>query len=249
MTQAIRNVLTKPGTVLSIALGLIVMGALVAISALALPRATAAAAPTTTQLGVMLYRVGLDPEALAAAGVQPAQIASLVTEAETVLTTQLSALTLAETDLAEANRQVTALEPAIRAGVADESAVNSLAIARSNATNAQARVQAIQDEVFAAATQHLSADTMTTLQTIAANRRWGLPIQYTLRNRTEAQWKELRKALANVRISAQVGEDPDNTCSTLVATEDSRPEVSQAAVYLNTRLAAINTTYETELDN
>lgn len=242
MTQILRIALSKPGNILSLTLGAIVLGILVAVPAMMTSHSTASA-PTSTQLGVALYQAGLDPEALAAAGVQAAQVPTFIAEADTVLTNRLDQLILAQQDHAQAQRQVQQLRRAIRAGVAEEGAVAALATAESNAATAQATLDSIEDELFAVATNHLESNQISLLGTIQSNRRWHLPIQYAVRDRTEPEWVALRNALANVRISNQAGEEPDPASSALVAGENSRPDVAQAAVYLDTRLSAIQAAF------
>jgi len=248
MTEAMKKALTKPGTVMSLVLGAITLGALIAASAMMLPRATVTE-PTSDQLAVALYQVRLDPEALTAAGVQEGQVATLVAEAETVLTAQLANLILAQADLATATNQVAQLKRAIRAGVADENAVANLATAQRNANTARSSIDAVHEAIFEAATNHLDQAIVTRLETLAANRRWDLPIQYAVNNRTEAQWVALRNALANVRICTEYGEDPDQACSTLVNTENANETIAQAASYLSTRLNNLTTAFDSEINN
>lgn len=244
MTQILKAALSKPGNILSLTLAGLVLAILVAVPAMMASNSTASE-PTRTQLNVVLYQGSLDPEALAAAGVQAGQVSTLVTEAHATLTDRLDALMLAQMEHADAQRQVTALRRSIRAGTADQEAVSELANAQSAAATAQSSIDAIRAEIFAAATAHLDAESITRLHTLAANRRWRLPIQYAVRDRSEAEWVALREALANLRISSQLGEEPDPASAALVAGENSRPEVAQAATYLDTRLSEIRTAFDT----
>jgi len=248
MTEAMKKTLTKPGTVLSIVLGAIALGALVAASAMMLPRITLTE-PTSDQLAVALYQAGLDPEALTAAGVQEGQIATLVAEADEVLTAQLATLILSQADLATATNQVAQLKRAIRAGIADENAVANLATAQSNANTARSSIDAIHDALFDAATEHLDPAVVTRLETIAANRRWDLPIQYTVNNRTEAQWVALRNALANIRICDEYGEDPHGACVSLVNGENADESIAQATSNLGNNLANVTTAFDSAILN
>lgn len=244
MTQILKAALSKPGNILSLTLAGLVLAILVAVPAMMASHSTASE-PTRTQLSVVLYQAGLDPEALAAAGVQAGQVSTLVTEAHATLTDRLDALMLAQMEHADAQRQVTALRRSIRAGTADQEAVSELANAQSAAATAQSSIDTIRAEVFAAATAHLDGEVVTRLHTVAGNRRWRLPIQYAVRDRSEAEWVALREALANTRISADIGEEADPASMALVAGENSRPEVAQAATYLDTRLSEIRTAFDT----
>ena len=253
MTEAtrktIKRAISKPGSVISLTLGLIALAALVTTSVMILPRGLTANEPTSNELGVMLYQLGLDPEALTVAGVQAGQVTLLVLEADRVLTEQFDNLTFAERDLADARRLSTRLRRAIRAGVADEGAVAALAASEASAATAESAVTAIRSAVYDAATAHLEPTAVAALRTVAANRHWNLPVQYAVNTRSEADMKRLREALANLRISADYGEDPDSSSSAFVSQENARANTAQAVTYLSTRLTSITTAFETTLTN
>jgi hypothetical protein len=79
---------------------------------------------------------------------------------------------------------------------------------------------------------------------INANRKWGLPTQYLAKDRTEAEWVELRSALATKRISEEDAEEvfPQSIQSDLAAA-DAVSEVATAKVNLDSGIAAVQTAW------
>ncbi|MBX3322246.1 MAG: hypothetical protein KF757_04575 [Phycisphaeraceae bacterium] len=247
MAPLIRSALSKPGNILSLTIGSLTLSLLVILSALAIPRGMASSEPSTSDLGVLLHRLGLEPENLAAAGVQPNQVATLMQEAGEALAEVHDELLLAQVEFAAARRQIAALERALRSGTAPEGAASALSQARTSAAALESQIAAAHAGIFSAATSHLSSPVVNSIQRITSARRWGLPVQYSAAERSESAWVALRDALSQVRACAQRELEPDSACTNLIASENSRTEVAQAAAFLNAHLDGVKAAFHTAL--
>ncbi|MCC6675506.1 MAG: hypothetical protein IT436_00045 [Phycisphaerales bacterium] len=156
-----------------------------------------------------LARAGLDPEALAAAGVAPEGVTTLVGLARTYLVDHIQDLRDADSDFIVARQEVDRLERAVTGGASDQAA--ALATARGNLSAAAFSRQDVLDGTYAAATAGLTEGQVALLSRMKTGRagRWGLPIEFLAATRSEPEQVALRNALANERISSQLGQDPD----------------------------------------
>ena len=59
---------------------------------------------------------------------------------------------------------------------------------------------------------------MTTLSAIRANSDQEMPVEFLVKSREHTEWHALRKALANERICAKIGDEPDPGMQTKLAT-------------------------------
>lgn len=85
-----------------------------------------------------------------------------------------------------------------------------------------------------------SASQQATLSTIRANRHWGQPLEFLTITLTEPQRVELRECLANERISAENGEEPDQDAQAILAAYRANPAVSLADANLQANLSAVS---------
>ena len=116
--------------------------------------------------------------------------------------------------------------------------------AKTNLANAQAARESLLEDVFEAACGELTQAQSDALTTIKGNVHWGLPMQYLATDRTQQGWVDLRDALANIRISADFGEDASEDCEDLVDTCDLDSDVSSAKSSLDTYCAAVETAWD-----
>ena len=199
---------------------------------------------TPTQLKVALYRVGLDPKSLTAAGVSSNSVAGLVNSTQNDLQTVQPQLDAADSNVADLRQQVLSLEYTIQSGHGTQSDVTALANARTNLANVLATQQGLLDELFNTATFNLSSPQKLILTRLRANRDWDASIEFQTVNRTEAQWVQLRDALANERISASHNEPANPDAQTLLVQLRSDPTVSAAISNLSVNLPSVNSAWE-----
>ncbi|HRQ73936.1 MAG TPA: hypothetical protein PLU35_13000 [Phycisphaerales bacterium] len=240
--------LARPANALPILLSFIAFGALLLASSgvLFLPRhAEDPQPPTAVELAAALHRVGLAPQRLAAAGLSSAETTTLVQNAAAHLTGErFLALNQADTAVRDAQRTVQRLERLARSGRAAGNDLSDLAAARTTLAGAEALRDGALGDLYDAAIGDTPGPKASRLATLRANAAWDLPVQYLAASRAEAEWVALRDALASVRISARLGEDPHHECSTLVAQCDAQTPVATAKASLDANLAAIASAFD-----
>ena len=200
--------------------------------------------PANTEFAGVLLRVGLGGEALAAAGAGSAEVTALVAAVEG----RHGAQTLAGLDEAfiQAKQSHDRLARTVRSGKgsqADVAALRTAEAALGNATSARGGyLVSLRDAGLAT----LPAQKAAIVRAIQANKSWGLPTQYLVKNRSEAEWVALRSALATKRISE---EDPEETfdpsAQAALAVVDAEAEISAAKVSLETNINAVQTAWNT----
>lgn len=241
----------RPGGVANIALGAIALVVFLAVGVVSIPKLGGSGSgsgtgelavsvpPTPHEVAVALTRVGLDAASLTAAGLTVNQITSLVSDAEEHLMEHMDALRLADEGWSNARRDADRLEALIRAGGGSGEDVQALATARATLATKASERDALLSGLFAAATGESAQGAAELLTTMRANREagWEVPQQYLTMTRTQLEWVQLREALANLRIAAQLGEEPDQACSTLVGTCNAAGNVANAKTSLDANLA------------
>jgi hypothetical protein len=185
--------------------------------------------PTRIEVEVALERIGLTLKSVAAAGLNAAQVTAVVGEAATSLRGNIQALRDADTAAGQARAEVDRLTRLIQAGLSTEQDRAAYATAQNNLTAAKAQAQAVLDAASTAAMTNFSPELRAALDTLDANKVWDLPIQYRAVSRSQADWVNLRDALANQRLSAAWHEEPDPAAAQILATANSTPAVSNAA--------------------
>lgn len=202
---------------------------------------------TPQSLKLALIRAGLEPNALCAAGVSAQAVTTLVNNAETHLSQNPGALGSADSAVAEARVNFDSLEHLIQSGQASPEQVGQFGSSSSALANALAQRQTALNNIFGAATTSLSEDQKSILNTIRSNSGWEMPVEFRTINRAEIQWVSLREALANERISAASGEDPDPDSQTLLAQLGAEPTVAAAIANLQTNLMNVTTAWNSAI--
>jgi hypothetical protein len=200
--------------------------------------------PTPQELAVALHRAGLGPEVLAAAGLGPGNIESVVGEAFQDIAEQPGALDLGDAALGDARRQCSELERIIQSGQATDEQIAAHPAAAAELAQAEAQCEGVLAGLFDAGTAGLSNAQRQKLSAIRANRRWDLPTEFLVVDRSEAQWVLLRDCLANERIAVQLGEDPDPQAQQILAEGRSHPLVAAAKANLDANLDVVTSVWE-----
>jgi len=208
---------------------------------------SASAAPpasATADLASTMIRAGLDPAALAAAGVSANQVATVASRFSTAMAAEAGRLAAADASYASARASSDALRRKIESGLssAEDRSAHATQTAALSAATAE-RADALAD-YFAAATATLSAAQVSALTTIKANRHWELPVEFLVVDRTEPEWVAVRNSLANERISAKNGDEMNPACQSSLASWRANAAVSAARVNSDTNLAAVRSAWD-----
>jgi hypothetical protein len=199
--------------------------------------------PTSAELALALHRVGLDPEALTAAGVSPSAVETVVGDAVEHLMVNLPLIEAADDAWAQSRQQCDQLKRVIQSGRATEDQIEAYPEARNQLALAEAQRQSLLDDLFSAATDALSESLRNTLATIRGNRNWDLPLEFLVMDRPEPEWVLLRDCLANERIADNFGEDPDPDAQAALAQIRSNPLVAVAKANLDANLTVVATAW------
>jgi hypothetical protein len=214
------------------------IAAVVALTAVLAPPALA------TDPADALMRAGLDPDALAAAGVASGDVAGIVEDVETWLAANPTALSSADSDYEDARAEVDRLRRLVRSGMAIAQDVTELAAAKSSLATAGNDRDTATDAIFAAATADLTGGETSTLATIRGNRAWGLSIEFHAKDRSESSWVSLRDALSNEKVALAEGTSVDSACATLLAAERADADVSAAKTAFDTNVSAVTSSWQ-----
>jgi len=209
--------------------------------------AAAKLAPTSSELATTMIRAGLDPAALAGAGLSSNETESVVQAVLSWMVDQHLQLTSADQAFAAARREHDRLLRRVRSGRATEQEISEFQQARATLATVRTQRQNVLNAIFESATASMNGAQRFTLTRIRLNRSWKQPTEFLTVDRTQEEWVALRDALANERISAENGEDPDPDAQALLAQLRSNPAVSAAKANLDANLALITATWEGEI--
>ena len=204
---------------------------------LSLPPTTPADFPAT------LIRAGLDPKALAAAGVASGTVSAVLSNAASQINSDPTALSSADDALASARTSVDHLTSLIQSGHGTQDDITALATAQSSLATATSQRQTALDAIFNAAVANLSDAQKTALSKIRANRPWDVAIEFLVVDRTESQWVQVRDALANERIAVSLPDSLNQTAQSNLATWRSDTGVASAKSSLDSNLSAVTTAW------
>lgn len=207
-------------------------------------RAPAQGVGPNADLRVALLRSGLGAEALAAAGLSAQETSSVVSAFSSAMSSQPGALEQADASYASARASKDALERKVRSGLATEQEVADLASATTALTSADASRAHVLDGWFHAATTNLAAGKVTALSTIQANASWKLPTQYLVKDRDQAEWVAIRKALNNERICAKYEDEPNSDMQAALSSWRADANVAAAKSALDTNLSAVQSAWD-----
>ena len=199
---------------------------------------------------VLLIRAGLSPEALAAAGVSSESVSTIVGDALTAMGQNPSALATLDTSFADARHESDARRRKIQWGHGGSEDVTIYQSSTAAMNSAATQRETLLSDVQATATSGLTQTQKTALTNLRANAHWNLAKEFMVVNHTEAEWVALRDALANERIAARLGDEPDAGCQALLATYRANSAVITATTGLGTQnLAAVRSAWNTAAGN
>lgn len=200
---------------------------------------------TASELAGALARTGLTPEHLAAAGLSAQQTAGLVAAAEDHLAEAIVGLRSDDSALASAQADHDRLLDLVQSGRGSADDAADLVTARSTLAAARAAVDAELAGLLAAATEGLGQAQTAALAVLRTNAGRPVPVKYRVVERTDAEWVELRDALAHSRISQRRGEEVCDEAGNCILSADSAPAVAAAGTNLDSNLAAVTAAWDT----
>ncbi|MEE8153796.1 MAG: hypothetical protein V3T53_02425 [Phycisphaerales bacterium] len=195
--------------------------------------------PSASELSVALIRAGTSPEALAAAGLSAGGATMVVSNLRNFMIANPAALDVADTAFASAKQSVDELKRLIQSGQGAAEDVTAYNTAKTQLSLAKAQRQNVLDDFFTAATASLGQAQKDTLTAVRGNSDWDRPTEFLVLNHTDADWVELRECLANERIAADQGEEPDPDAQTTLSDYRSATPVAAAKANLDANLAVI----------
>lgn len=215
-----------------------------------LRKARARKTPGNSDIATSLYRAGLNPRSLAAAGLSGPDTTTLIGNARTQLNAHFDDLVTADAAVTSARQdhdRLQRLVETMRYSANDLANFNTSTTALSAGLASQA--SALND-LFAAATASLSQGQVALLTPMRANTAagWEVPLQYLATNHdTQADWVQLRDDLANVRIAGQINQDPDAGCQQRVLAANAATNTSAAITNLANDLADVTSAWNAAL--
>ena len=198
-------------------------------------------------LEVLLWRAGISPRALAAAGVTPAQLGVLLQAADGWLQEHPGALDALDTAVGAARAERDRLARKVKSGLASPEEVAALAQAKQACAAAEGERDALLAAAYQAACADLAPAKVQTLDQIAANRRWRFAAEYLVEAREQASWIRLRDALVNERQAPRWGDAPDPALAGFLTELRARPAVAAARTNVETYLASLEASWDASL--
>lgn len=242
---------TRRGWTLPMVMGLLTLAALTGAVISALPASSRPAEQsmvvTGADLRLLMVRLDLHPETLAAAGVTDQQAAALLEDARDHLTEHGLALRGADAAYAQARGDFERLRQRIQSGLATSEERTAYAAAATALEGARQQRNTLVQAALAVMREGLTAEQRTVISTIRANQHWQLPVQYLAVNRTEAQWVELRDALAHSRVQQARGGEVAAHATAVITQANSQTATVAANMNLETRLSALRSRLETAM--
>ena len=206
-------------------------------------------APSVSDLTMALYRAGLDPQALTAAGLSGQQVSGLVSDVEAHMAGNPLALANADNAHATAKVEYERLQRLVQSGTHTPQDLSAYATATSQYHTAVAARQAVIDAIHQAGVADLSESQRAKLVSIQSNQEWETPMEFTVINRTQTQWVQLREALAHERIALERNQSVDPAIATLLSQLRADSAVSTAKANLQANSTAINTAWNEAVTN
>ncbi len=195
--------------------------------------------PINVALQDALYRSGLNPEALAAAGVTPGQVAAICDALRADLVEAQPILAAADAGVAEGRASVGRLSRLVRSGKATAAEVAELATCKTACDAALAQRQTCMGNFHAAACAVLPEAQRTALMNIQSNSQWKVPVPYQVVNRTPEQWMQLEEFLDIERIETRWGHEVPSEVTTVLAAARADAAYAAANAAYDTNLAAL----------
>ena len=203
--------------------------------------------PVNVPLQDALYRSGLNPEALAAAGVTTAQVEAMCNALRADLVEVQPILSAADAGVAEGRTNVGRLKRLIRSGKATADEVSQLEQAKASCEAALAEQGNCMNHFHAAACAVLTEAQRETLSRIRRNSKWKVPTPYMVLDRTPEQWMQLEEYLDVERIETRWGHEVPAEVVSVLAEARADAAFAAASAAHETNLAAVETAADSSI--
>lgn len=207
--------------------------------------ADAPALTMDSSVEVMLLRIGIDQEVLAAAGLNGAAVQSALAAEEADLEAAVVTLASHDAAVADARRETDALRRKVKSGLATDEEVSQLATAKATLETATAAREAFLDGVCVGLCGEVSDGATTTINTVLSTPDWvkKLPVEYRNAERTDAEWLAIRDALASKKTHEQMGFEVPEEATSYLATLSADGNVSTTKTTCETNIASVQSTW------
>jgi hypothetical protein len=202
--------------------------------------------PTALEVELGLARCNITPENLAAAGCPVGLVATVVADARSYLTENLTQLETADEAVATAAMAYEVAKRRVDRGLATQQQREALPGLLQTLNTAESQRDVLLTGLFEAATDSLSQSQIQILTACADNATRDVPDQYRVIRGSPVNWATLRDALANKRISERFGVAQDPSLSQFLTAVQARSDVSAARAGLN-NLPLIESAWSTAL--
>ena len=190
-----------------------------------------------------LIRAGLDPAAIAAAGVLSGTVSSILQAAADTINAHPMDLPNADTAFAAARVDSDRLRILIQSGRASQEDITAYQTAMANLATATSQRQAALDQIFTSAIANLPAGQRTVITQVRTNRASDFskdfPTEFVTVDRTQETWVSVRDCLANEHIGVTYPETLDQGAQAQLAAWRADPTVSAAKNALDANLASV----------
>jgi len=190
-----------------------------------------------------LIRAGLDPAAIAAAGVLSGTVSSILQGAADTINAHPMDLPNADTAFAAARVDSDRLRILIQSGRASQEDITAYQTAMANLATATSQRQAALDQIFTSAIANLPAGQRTVITQVRTNRASDFskdfPTEFVTVDRTQETWVSVRDCLANEHIGVTYPETLDQGAQAQLAAWRADPTVSAAKNALDANLASV----------
>ncbi len=184
--------------------------------------------PAPSDLAVVLHRCGLSADRLASAGVRQDRIADIIDRAREALIEQEDLLAALDASYAEARRSTDALTRRVRSGRYDDADITALAQARGMLAAAEAERASLVGQIAEYAAAVAEADARNRLSAMRANAARSVPTPYSVVDRSDAEWLQLRELLAIERIAIEASDEVPAEVEGALAQIRAEPTVAEA---------------------
>lgn len=193
-------------------------------------------------------RLGLTPEAMAAAGLVAADATEVIDDLRAHLTTNIEALRTADSDArsTQSSHDETLARVKSMRGTAQDRL--NLATLRITLATKHADQSSALASALTAAAADLTQSERDALARIRANARWRVPTEYLVRDVSESDWRAFRDALANDRICEDLGRTPHAGCQSLLTTWDAESDVVAAKAAIEAHATGVTTAWNDAID-
>lgn len=194
-------------------------------------------------LEVPVFRTGLTPQRLAAAGVSSGVINAVLNSAAECLGDCI-ALEAADAAHSSARQTHHELQRLVTSGLGTDEEVTALTAAEAALASTASALDAVLASARSAGAAELTGGQQATLSSLYANRDRRLPTQFLVLELEDADWLTLRDALADEKAAPKLGLEPNTELQTFLTAKRADEAVAAAKANLDSNLTAIQAAWD-----